>query len=121
MSDIDYMLRIEQDNGIKLQLIFVNVEPFEFIKENFDFDFCKCCFNILDNMFETSHPNLNNLQTGSISKMYMDKISKYNMDNSYSVYRASKTIDRITKYIERGFTITNIDELFECVEELFVD
>jgi hypothetical protein len=121
MSTIDSIICIEQSNKIKIQLIFVKEEPFEFIKNNFDFDFCKCCFRPSDNIFEIAHPNLNSIQTGSIDKAYMDKISKYNMDCSYSVYRAAKTMDRITKYIERGFTIANLDEFFECIEKLFED
>lgn len=121
MSTIDSIIYIEQPNKIKIQLIFVKEEPFEFIKNNFDFDFCKCCFRPSDNIFEIAHPNLNSIQTGSIDKAYMDKISKYNMDCSYSVYRAAKTIERITKYIERGFTIANLDEFFECIEKLFED
>ena len=38
-----------------------------------------------------------------------------------TVYRASKTLDRLNKYIERGFTISNLDEFFECIEKLFED
>lgn len=38
-----------------------------------------------------------------------------------TVYRASKTLDRLNKYIERGFTISNLDEFFVCIEKLFED
>jgi hypothetical protein len=58
---------------------------------------------------------------GRIETAYMDKISTFNMDDSFSVYRASKTLDRLNKYIERGFTISNLDEFFVCIEKLFED
>jgi len=121
MSNIDEIMNVEQTNGIKLQFIFVKIEPFEFIKDNFDFDFCKCCYNISDSTYEIAHPNLNTIQYGRIDKAYMDKISSYYMKENYSVYRAAKTMDRITKYIERGFIITNLDEFFGCIEKLFDD
>ena len=41
------------------------------------------------------------------------------MEDNYSVYRAAKTMDRIVKYIERGFTITNLNEFFDYIEKLF--
>jgi len=50
--------------------------------------------------FEITHPNLNNIQSGRIETAYIDKISKFNMDDSFSVYRASKTLYRLNKYIE---------------------
>ncbi len=56
---------------------------------------------------------------GRIDQAYMDKISKYDMGDNYSVYRAAKTMDRISKYIARGFTITNLDAFFTCLEKLF--
>ena len=116
MTGIDEIINIEQKNGIKLQFIFVKVDPFEFIKDNFDFDFCKVCFRPESGCWSMMDANPN---AGKIDQAYMDKISKYNMDDSYSVYRAAKTMDRITKYMARGFTITNLDEFFDCLEKLF--
>lgn len=129
MTNIDEIINIEQKNGIKLQFIFVKVDPFEFIKDNFDFDFCKVCFRPEENRFDSNSaggsaplpPTARAAVAiaGRIDQAYMDKISKYNMDDSYSVYRAAKTMDRISKYIARGFTITNLDEFFDCLEKLF--
>jgi hypothetical protein len=36
--------------------------------------------------------------------------------DNYSVYRAAKTIERLVKYIERGFRITNIDYFLNQIE-----
>ena len=116
MTNIDEIINIEQKNGIKLQFIFVKVDPFEFIKDNFDFDFCKVCFRPESGSWSEVDANPN---AGKIDQAYMDKIGKYDMDDSYSVYRAAKTMDRISKYIARGFTITNLDAFFECLEKLF--
>ena len=116
MTNIDEIINIEQKNGIKLQFIFVKVDPFEFIKDNFDFDFCKVCFRPEENRFDG---NSACGREGRIDQAYMDKISKYDMGDNYSVYRAAKTMDRISKYIARGFTITNLDAFFTCLEKLF--
>ena len=122
MSNIDNMADIYQYNKqTKIQFIFTKIDPYEFIKENFDFDFCKVCYRPETEVFDIAHPNLNNIQSGRIETAYMDKISTFNMDDSFSVYRASKTLDRLTKYIERGFTISNLDEFFVCIEKLFED
>ena len=126
MTNIDEIINIEQKNGIKLQFIFVKVDPFEFIKENFDFDFCKVCFRPETDTFESNSaggaapipPTASGI-AGRIDQSYMDKISKYDMGDNYSVYRAAKTMDRIDKYIARGFTISNLDEFFRCLEKLF--
>ena len=115
MTGIDEIINIEQKNGIKLQFIFVKVDPFEFIKDNFDFDFCKVCFRPDENRFEGNAIAI----AGRIDQAYMDKISKYDMGDNYSVYRAAKTMDRISKYIARGFMITNLEEFFNCLEKLF--
>ena len=119
MSNIDLIVNIYQIDGINIQLIFTKIDPYEFIKENFDFDFCKVCYRPETEVFDIAHPNLNNIQSGRIETAYMDKISKMNMDDSFLVYRASKTLDRLNKYIERGFSISNLDEFFECIEKLF--
>ena len=121
MSNIDAIVDIYQINCIKIQFIFTKIDPYEFIKENFDFEFCKVCYRPETESFEIAHPNLNNIQSGRIETAYMDKISTFNMDDSFSVYRASKTLDRLNKYIERGFTISNLDEFFVCIEKLFED
>jgi hypothetical protein len=141
MYGIDKIVNISQKNGIKLQFIFVKVDPFEFIKDNFDFDFCKVCFRPEVNRFECSAaPSASAIVppasasaivppatasaiavtiAGKIDQAYMDKISKYNMGDNYSIYRAAKTMDRISKYIARGFTITNLNEFFDCLEKLY--
>ena len=116
MTGIDEIINIEQKNGIKLQFIFVKVDPFEFIKDNFDFNFCKVCFRPETETFESNA----SATAGRIDQAYMDKISKYDMGDNYSVYRAAKTMDRIAKYIERGFIITNLAEFFDCLEKLFL-
>jgi len=123
MTNIDEIINIEQKNGIKLQFIFVKVDPFEFIKDNFDFDFCKVCFRPETETFESNSAcdrgQWGSAIAGKIDQAYMDKIGKYDMDDSYSVYRAAKTMDRISKYIARGFTISNLDEFFRCLEKLY--
>ena len=119
MTNIDEIINISQKNGIKLQFIFVKVDPFEFIKDNFDFNFCKVCFRPETETFDTGNCWGHRAIAGRIDQAYMDKISKYDMGDNYSVYRAAKTMDRIAKYIERGFTITNLAEFFDCLEKLF--
>lgn len=99
--------------GIKIQIIVIKDEitPENFIKTNFDFDFCKCTYNGTNFKILESLDILD--KTGKISDEYMNKCFKEK--DRYSTYRISKTADRIIKYIKRGFNITNTDVFFENV------
>jgi len=89
----------------KYQIIVVDCEPDEFIKNNFDFDLCSISFNFEKNKF-VNIVEKNNYNTLTIQKSYINKIIGDNKD-SYSTYRAYKTASRIIKYIKRGFEIDN--------------
>ncbi len=94
---------------IKLQLIFIEEDPYHFINNNFDFDFCKVSFD--GDTFKSEHfDKITNL-TGSICDKYLD--SCWNLETKTSRYRIAKTIERIDKYMKRGFTIDNKYQLLD--------
>lgn len=113
MENIVDVIDIKFFVGLKIQIIVVknNISPENFIKKNFDFDFCKCTydgmkFNVLEN------PNIIG-KSGKICDEYMIKCFKEK--DIYSIYRISKTAERIIKYIKRGYDITNYDVFFENI------
>lgn len=101
------------NNGPPIQFIFVDIEPWEFIKNQFDFDICMC--GIRKNEFLFNHPNLNKFNEATISDTYIRKMVGDQKDN-YSVYRAAKTVERSIKYMKRGFTILNLDHFLHEIE-----
>lgn len=102
----------------QVQIIFVDSDPWEFIKTQFDFDFCACALTS-NNELLIAHPDINNFDTGSITDSYINKIIGSDKD-LYSTYRAAKTIERSIKYIKRGFKITNLfDFMIEIKSALF--
>ena len=92
----------------KYQIIVVSGNPAEFIKSNFDFDLCTIGFDFTKNAFINmiTKPNYKIL---TIQKSYFQKMTGSEID-SYSNYRANKTIQRIKKYADRGFIIDNWKE-----------
>lgn len=92
----------------KYQIIVVSGNPAEFIKSNFDFDLCTISFDFTKNAFINmiTKPNYKIL---TIQKSYFQKMTGSEID-SYSNYRANKTIQRIKKYADRGFIIENWKE-----------
>lgn len=85
---------------VKMQFIYVSIDPNvesieKFIDTNFDFDICKN-FYTFDKKYNRYH-----LKTKDISNIFQKKI-KFN-------YTANKewSKNRCTKYINRGFTLTN--------------
>ncbi len=104
---------IEIHNNPHIQFIIVEDDPWEFIKNQFDFDICMC--GIKDNEFLYFHPNLNNFNEARISDMYIRKMVGDLKDN-YSVYRAAKTLERSIKYMKRGFHIVNLDHFLHEIE-----
>ncbi len=93
----------------EIQLIFINEEPFNFINKNFDFDFCKVAFD--GDKFISNHwINVTN-SSGSISEQYLDTC--WNLKTRMSKYRIAKTIERVDKYMKRGFEIINYNSLLD--------
>ncbi len=92
----------------KYQLIVVDIDPAQFIKENFDFDLCAIGFDFASKTFVNlvDKPDYSVL---SIQPSYINKMTGTQID-SYSKYRASKTIGRIDKYLYRGFQVENWKE-----------
>ncbi len=113
MRGITQILDKYVHNGPSLQFIFVEVDPWEFIKNQFDFDICMC--GIKNDEFLYHHPNLNSFNDTTISDIYIRKMVGDEKDN-YSVYRAAKTIERSLKYMKRGFRITNLDHFLHEIE-----
>lgn len=96
-----------------IQFIFTNSQPVTFIKNNFDFDFCTCCYDLLNNKFiyETKY----NYFEGYIQDNYIKDMT---LDNKFTNYRAVKTISRCIKYINRGFYINNINDFLDHVKNI---
>lgn len=105
-------------NKYKFQIIVTKNNPEEFIKSNFDFDLCSIGFNFQTKTFfnnDFTKPNYNIMK---IQDSYISKMSGADAD-SYSNYRATKTTQRLVKYIERGFYIENWREfLIEIRDKL---
>lgn len=96
-----------------IQVIFVDTDPWEFIKTNFDFDICMVGYR--NNEFLHNHSNITIFNEAIVTDKYINKMVGGEKD-CYSIYRAAKTIERIVKYIERGFKITNIDYMLDKIE-----
>jgi hypothetical protein len=92
----------------KYQLIVVSEDPANFIKDNFDFDLCAIGFDFASksfiNIIEKQNYNFIKIQ-----QSYFDKMTGPEAD-SYSNYRANKTIQRIFKYAGRNFIIENWED-----------
>jgi len=97
----------------KYQLIVVDIEPIQFIKLNFDFDLCAIGFDFATKSFVNTidKPDYSVL---SIQPTYINKMCGEETD-SYSNYRANKTINRMVKYINRGFYITPFSLKFRTI------
>ena len=97
---IDY-----EKNGHKIQLICIDVFPNitlveGFIEEDFDFDMCKNVY----------YYNKNNCDKGKLVIQRVDQILEKKTEFKIST-KVGKTIQRYSKYKERGFTFTNLDNL----------
>ena len=114
-DNLDYsVLSVKIKNSFcdfKLQFIFVDENPYDFINKSFDFDFCKIIFDgdkILSNHFnEITNYN------GNISDEYIK--SCLDIKSSMSKYRICKTLERIDKYIRRGYTINNYKYFLDII------
>ncbi len=103
-------------NKITFQLIILNVDPVEFINNQFDFDFCKVMYDG-KTIFTKENDSIFDKKIGSITNSYIQK-SFYTDDgqliphtqlSAINKYRITKTIERSIKYTKRGFQIKNID------------
>jgi hypothetical protein len=104
------------------QVIFVNDEiPYNFIKDNFDFDICTSSFDFANKKFLINYKKANGFDNMRIQDSYIEKMTGSKTD-SYSTYRANKTIERMCKYIQRGFYIENWKEfLIEIRDKMCKD
>lgn len=102
----------------KYQLIVIKNDPSQFIKSNFDFDLCAIGFDFATKKFinlnvkpptDSSNTNVINYRNLTIQDSYIIKMTGKESDG-YSNYRATKTIQRIIKYAERGFYVQNWKE-----------
>ncbi len=113
MTGVDSVYTLQKiyfTTGIKVvecQVIFVNDEnPYNFIKDNFDLDICTSSFDFANKKFIINYKKANGFDNMRIQDSYIEKMTGSQTD-SYSTYRANKTIERICKYIERGFCVEN--------------
>ncbi len=82
------------------------ITPYNFVKNNFDFDICTTSFDFSNKKFLINYKKSNGFDSMRILDTYINKMTGSQTD-SYSTYRANKTIERMRKYIERGFYIEN--------------
>ncbi len=89
----------------EIQFICVDSDPVQFIKSNFDFDMCAIGFDTrredFVNLIEKT-----NYRKLRITKSYISKMTGLEKD-SWSNYRAIRTMGRIAKYTIRGFYVEN--------------
>ncbi len=90
------------------QVIVVNNDPKEFIHNNFDFDLCSISYDFASNSFINIVDKVD-YSVLTIQPTYINKMCGTETD-SYSTYRAKKTIQRMYKYILRGYKISNWEE-----------
>ena len=101
----------------EIQFICVNSDPAQFIKKNFDFDMCAIGFDTKQQDF-VNLIGKSNYRKLRITKSYINKMTGMETD-SWSNYRAVKTIGRIAKYAIRGFYVENWkDFLIEIRDKL---
>jgi hypothetical protein len=105
------------DYSTHIQLMFVDDKPFNFIRKNFDFDSCMNSYNLTYNQIKIHHKNPLQIHKMNISQLYQSKI--FDLKDSYSNYRAAKTLQRCHKYIKRGFIIENLNEFLFKLENSF--
>ena len=98
---------------VKIQIIFTINDPKEFIRENFDFNFCKCMYDVAQKKLHTVHRSPQDITVGRVEQQYFNNI-KDRVDTR-SFYRSSKTVERMIKYIKRGFIIENIDAFISFI------
>ncbi len=113
-----YNLLIYNWAGTKIgdiQFICVDSEPAKFIKTNFDFDMCAIGFDTRKedfiNLIEKT-----NYRKFKITKSYINKMTGFEKD-SWSNYRAIKTLGRIGKYAIRGFYVENWKDFLVEIRE----
>lgn len=99
----------------KYQLIVVDTDPAEFIKYNFDFDLCAIGYNFATKTF-VNYVEKPNYSVLTIQPSYINKMCGSDTD-SYSEYRAIKTIGRIQKYFSRGFYVENWKEFLQAIRD----
>jgi len=115
-NSITNMIDIRDSHRTDLQFMFIDEKnPDIFIRKNFDFDSCMNCYNYSLNKINIYHPNPIQMNKMTISPLYMAKI--FDLKDNYSNYRAAKTIERCHKYIQRGFTIENLNEFLHKMEK----
>ncbi len=110
MNGIDKVYNLQIYNWTRkkigdIQFICVDSDPVQFIKSNFDFDMCAIGFDTRREDFVNliNKPNYRKLR---ITKSYINKMTGTEKD-SWSNYRAVKTLCRIAKYAIRGFYVEN--------------
>ncbi len=89
----------------EIQFICVDCNPVSFIKANFDFDMCAIGFDTKQEDF-VNLIGKTNYRKLRITKSYINKMIGTEKD-SWSNYRAIKTVGRIAKYAIRGFYVEN--------------
>ncbi len=89
------------------QVIVVDNDPKEFICNNFDFDLCTISYDFASNSFINIVDKVD-YSVLTIQPTYINKMCGTETD-SYSTYRAKKTIQRISKYVQRGYKISNFE------------
>lgn len=121
-SNINEQTFMWNNTSNKYQVIFVNTfQSYDFITDNFDFDICTSSFDFASKKFLINYTKNQGFKNMRIQDSYINKMTGTETD-SYSNYRANKTIERMHKYIERGFTIENWKEfLIEIRDKMCKD
>jgi hypothetical protein len=99
----------------KYQLIVLDSDPVEFIKNNFDFDLCAIGYSFASNSF-VNHIEKPDYSVLTIQPSYINKMCGTDTD-AMSEYRARRTFGRIEKYITRGFYVENWKEFLEAIRD----
>ncbi len=141
----------DSDDSKKLkniQLICVDksvINLKHFITENFDYSFCQVWYDG-ENIESSNSLELIKKNIGYINPLYLDECFKIRKIGNYedrykykdeyeciianikkkqfnqnSVYRITQTISRYFKYVNRGFNITDIEDLFEILKKLEIN
>ena len=100
-----------KDQKLKLQFILVNEDPFNFINKSFDFNFCKIAFT--GDTIKSNYFNEINNYSGNISDDYIK--SCLDINTPLARYRICKTLERIEKYMKRGYRINNYKEFLDVI------
>lgn len=110
-------------NGVKIQIIFGGRQIKSCIDENFDINICKCIYDIKTTtiLFDESFLLKKEFEINEYIKIKCDNILSEKITNYDNLSILKSIMNRIKKYVSRGFKLINydlneIDKIIELIK-----